>query len=122
MNITGTLKLKKDEQKISDTFRKREFVLTDNTSSKYPQLISFQLAQNNCELLDPFQNGEELRVHFNVRGREWQSPAGEIKYFNTLEVWKIEKANENETASSSGFENQTFPTSVVPEQETDLPF
>ena len=111
MNITGTLKLKKDEQKISETFRKREFVLTDNTSSKYPQLISFQLAQNNCDLLDPFQNGEELRVHFNVRGREWQSPAGEIKYFNTLEVWKIERANENESSSSSGFENQAFPAS-----------
>jgi len=121
MNITGTLKVKKEEQKISETFKKREFVLTDTTSSKYPQYISFQLAQNNCELLDSFQTGEEMRVHFNVRGREWQSPAGEIKYFNTLEVWKIEKVNESENASDSGFENQSFPASL-PEQESDLPF
>ena len=44
-NITGTLKVKSNEQQVSEKFRKREFVITDN-SSQYPQHISFQLTQD----------------------------------------------------------------------------
>jgi hypothetical protein len=41
--------------------------------------------------LDAFKVGNQLEVSFNLRGREWTSPAGEVKYFNTLEAWKIER-------------------------------
>ena len=75
---------------MNDRFRKREFVLTDN-SSQYPQFISFQLTQDRCSLLDSIQPGETITVHFNIRGREWTSPQGEIKYFNTLEAWKLDR-------------------------------
>jgi len=33
---------------------------------------------------------EELKIQFNLRGREWNGPQG-IKYFNTLEAWRIER-------------------------------
>lgn len=89
MNITGILKVKKDEEVVNEKFKKREFVITDN-SSQYPQHISFQLTQARCELLDPFQIGQEITVHFNLRGREWASPSGEVKYFNSLEAWKLD--------------------------------
>jgi hypothetical protein len=29
-------------------------------------------------------------VSFNLKGREWVSPKGETKYFNTLQAFKIE--------------------------------
>ena len=90
MNITGILKLKKDEQVVSEKFRKREFVVTDN-SSQYPQHISFQCTQDRCPILDAVNVGDTVTVHFNLRGREWTSPQGEIKYFNTLEAWKIDR-------------------------------
>jgi Domain of unknown function (DUF3127) len=88
--ITGILKVKGAEQVVSDKFKKREFVLTDNTS-QYPQHVSFQLAQDKCSLIDGFEVGQEIKVSFNLRGREWNDPkSGQMKYFNSLDAWRIE--------------------------------
>ena len=89
MDITGTLKVINDTRQVSDKFKSRGFVLTDN-SSQYPQHISFQLTQDKCKLLDGKAIGTEVKVHFNLRGREWNSPTGETKYFNSLEAWRLE--------------------------------
>jgi hypothetical protein len=86
--LTGTLKLAKETQVISEKFSKRNFVITDE--SQYPQDIEFQLTQDKCNLLDGIGVGSKLEVSFNLRGREWNSPQGETKYFNTLEAWKID--------------------------------
>lgn len=91
MEITGILKLKNDTQKVSDKFSKREFVLTTEASTPYPQHVSFQLTQDKCAILDTLKEGEEVKVLFNLRGREWNGPDG-TKYFNTLEAWRIERA------------------------------
>lgn len=89
MELTGTIKQIGVIQQVSEKFKKREFVLTDN-SSQYPQHILFQMTQDKCALLDSYQVGGQLKVHFNLRGREWTSPQGEVKYFNSLEAWKLE--------------------------------
>jgi hypothetical protein len=120
MDITGILKLKTEAQQVSDKFRKREFVLTDN-SSQYPQHISFQLTQDKCSLLDQYNVGDEIKVHFNLRGREWTSPKGEIKYFNTLEAWRIEGGAAAKNSSSSSM-NDVAATFTASSQEDDLPF
>jgi hypothetical protein len=116
MEITGTLKMKSDTQKVSDKFQKRDFVVTDN-SSQYPQHISLQLSQDKCGLIDNVNIGDELKVSINLRGREWTSPKGEVKYFNTIEAWKIEKSGatpKKQVAESS----QQLPDS----EEDELPF
>ena len=129
MDVTGTLKVKGETTKVSEKFTKREFVITDN-SSQYPQHINFQLAQDKCSLLDPFQLGSEIKVHFNLRGREWTSPSGEVKYFNSLDAWRLENmSNVNSTNQNAG---NTNTASAAPEvisetftatsQEDDLPF
>ncbi|MFN5149888.1 MAG: DUF3127 domain-containing protein [Flavobacteriia bacterium] len=89
--LTGTVKVVNSTVQVSEKFSKREFVVTD-TSSMYPQDILFQATQDKCSLLDAVQTGEQVEVSFNLRGREWTSPQGEVKYFNTLEAWRIEKA------------------------------
>ena len=70
--------------------------------------------------LDSVQPGENITVHFNLRGREWTSPQGEIKYFNTLEAWKIDKAG----ASTGGDYSQSVPDyeSMPAPAKDDLPF
>ncbi len=97
--ISGIVKVVKDEEVISEKFKKREFVLTD-ASSMYPQDISFQLTQDKCSLADGFQPNDQIEVSFNLRGREWTSPQGEVKYFNTLEAWRIEKMGAGPPASA----------------------
>jgi hypothetical protein len=103
MQLTGTLKIKKEEQVVSDKFRKREFVITDS-SSQYPQHISFQLTQDRCNMLDSVQVGQTVTVSFDIDGREWTSPQGEIKYFNTLRAWQVKADSEPvaETLSQPG--------------------
>ena len=116
MQLTGTLKVKKEEQTVNDRFKKREFVITDN-SSQYPQHISFQLTQDRCSLLDPVNVGDTITVHFNLRGREWTSPQGEIKYFNTLEAWKLDRNAQAGSQPAEQFENYS-----APDEKDDLPF
>lgn len=121
--INGIVKLVKGEEVISDKFRKREFVLTD-ASSMYPQDILFQLTQDKTSLVDGVQPNDQIEVSFNIRGREWTSPQGEVKYFNTLEAWRIEKMG-------AGMPNAGAPSASstpVPDfsndssEEDDLPF
>lgn len=117
METTGTLKAKFDTQKVSDKFTKREFVLTTEVNTPYPQQVSFQLTQDKCALLDSLNEGDSLKVYFNLRGREWNGPQG-IKYFNTLEAWKIEKVAPGAAATPAA----TTKTNVsAPAKETEGP-
>jgi len=106
MEVVGTLKAKFETQKVSDRFQKREFVLTTEANTPYPQHVSFQVTQDKCAILDQFGEGEELKVQFNLRGREWNGPQG-IKYFNTLEAWRIEKMTGGNSNASSQNNNQS---------------
>lgn len=122
--ITGTLKVKGNEQAVSEKFRKREFVITDN-SSQYPQHISMQLTQDRCPIINDINVGEEITVAFNLRGREWTSPQGEVKYFNSLEAWKIDrKQNASASAAPAASENVPHPSveDLPVESKDDLPF
>ncbi len=100
MEITGTLKVKFEAQQVSEKFKKRDFVVTDN-STQYPQHIIIQLTQDKCGLIDSYNEGDDVKVYVNLRGREWTSPQGEIKYFNTIEAWKIESAGSGSKPSSN---------------------
>ena len=107
--IKGKIKLIKPEQVISDKFKKREFVVT--TDGEYPQHVALELTQDKCGIIDKYQVGQDVTVSINVRGREWTSPQGEVKYFNTLQAWRIESAH-------------SAPTQTVPVEPEDdgLPF
>jgi hypothetical protein len=93
MEATGKLHAIFDTKQVSERFTKREFVL-ELVDGKYPQTVLFQLTGDRCSNLDQFHVGDEVRLEFNLRGREWKSPQGEVKYFNSLDVWRIEPARE----------------------------
>lgn len=133
MEVVGTLKVKSETQKVSDRFTKRDFVLTTEASTPYPQHVSFQITQDKCSLLDQFNEGEEIKVQFNLRGREWKSPQGETKFFNTLEAWRIERLQGSNnggqtTQNTNQASNTTINTSSAPvftantDDNDDLPF
>ena len=91
-NINGVLKVVNDTQVVSEKFKKREIVITDSTG-QYPQDILFQLTQDKTDAVNGMQPGEAVQVSFFIRGREWTSPQGEVRYFNSLDVWSIKKAD-----------------------------
>lgn len=132
MEVVGTLKAKFDTQKVSERFQKRDFVLTTEANTPYPQHVSFQVTQDKCAILDQYNEGEELKVQFNLRGREWNGPQG-IRYFNTLEAWRIERLNgSNQGAAASQNSNQASSGNISsssapvftgnPSDNDDLPF
>ena len=92
MKTEGKIHATFEAQQVTERFRKREFVLELEGSSRYPQTVLFQLTGDRCGELDGFNVGEAVSVEFSLRGREWKSPKGEIRYFNSLEVWSLERA------------------------------
>ena len=80
-----------ETKKVSERFSKREFVVELADNPKYPQLVLFQATGDRCQDLDAVEEGDEVAIEFSLRGREWRSPSGEIKYFNSLDCWRVEK-------------------------------
>lgn len=91
LTFTGTLKVKNAEVRVSDKFKKREFVVDDKPNDQYPNPVQFQLTQDRTALIESIAEGEEITVHFLLKGREWKNPQGEIKFFNSLDAFRIEK-------------------------------
>lgn len=105
-----TVKVLNETIEVSEKFRKREFV--GMSQGDYPQPIQFQLTQDKCSLLDGIQVGEEIDVEYNLRGREWTNPQGQVKVFNSLEVWKIVRGEAKENVIQP----------IDQEGDQDLPF
>ena len=91
LETTGKLHALFETEQKTERLRLREFVIELGDNPSYPQFVKFQLTGNRCENLDGFQAGEEVRIEFSLRGREWTSPQGDVRYFNSLDVWKIER-------------------------------
>lgn len=108
-SIEGKLYKILDEQVVNDKFRKREFVL-EIADGNYPQIVKFQLVQDKVTLLDRFKPGDQIKVNFDLSGREYNSPKGEVMYFTNLSAWRIEPAGQSSPATSS-----------VPSNDTPLP-
>ncbi len=124
MEIQGTIKLI-DETKTygNNGFRKREMVLT--TEEQYPQHLLVEFVQDKTDLLQNFSVGQKVKVSINLRGREWNSPQGETKYFNSIQGWRIEALEQTEgseappTPPMEAFE----PAEELKEEDyDDLPF
>jgi len=118
IEISGKLHAIFDANQVTERFRKREFVVELGDNPRYPQHVMFQLTGDRCENLDGFSVGDEVRVEFQLRGREWQSPQGETKYFNSLDVWTLDHASSS-TGTSDGF--SSGPRSGPSSEEPPLP-
>ena len=90
MKITGTLKIKKDTQVVSESFSKREFVLTV-VDGAFSNDILIQLTKDKVTLINDINIGDLLEVEVNLSGKCWVNPQGEEKYFNSLNAWKLSK-------------------------------
>ena len=100
IEATGKLHTIFETKQVSERFSKREFVVELADNPKYPQTVLFQLTGDRCTQLDGMNVGDQVRIEFSLRGREWRSPSGEVKYFNSLDVWKVEPARAGRSAGN----------------------
>ena len=127
MELQGTIKKITDVQTFPSGFQKREMIIL--TEEQYPQPISIEFLQDKTDLLNNYNEGDKVKVSINIRGREWTSPQNEVKYFNSIVGWRVEKSeggsahepvearpSQPNTTSAAGN------TNVFEEDEDDLPF
>jgi translation initiation factor IF-3 len=118
MEVTGRVKVINPEQQVSASFKKRELVVT--TDEQYPQHIMIEFTQDKCDLLNNYKPGEEVKVSINLRGREWINPQGEAKYFNSIQGWRIERA-QAEAPAQPQYAQQAQQTPSMPAAQTFEP-
>ena len=104
MEITGTVKKILDMQQVSPTFRKREIVV--QTDEQYPQPILIEFTQDRSDLLNRVQEGQKVTVSINIRGREWTGREGETRYYVSIQGWRIQNAETQNTPPAS--QGQTY--------------
>jgi len=119
MEVTGKIKMIMPMQTVSASFSKRDVVVT--TDEQYPQHILIQFVQDKCDLLDNYKVGESVAIGINLRGREWTNPQGETVYFNTIQGWKINKADTSKQTPVPAMPSQQD-VPVLNEEDPDLPF
>ncbi len=127
--LTGRLVEKYNEQKVTDSFRKREFVVEtrENRNDRdFIESIKFQLIQDKCALLDNVNLNEDVKITFNIRGRRYDKD-GKVSYFTNLEAWRVESLGKGNSAPQQSSSSSSAPQQV--EQvagnsapDDDLPF
>jgi hypothetical protein len=102
--LSGTVKVIFDEQTFASGFNKREFVVTDE-ADKYPQDIKFECVKEKVELVNQLNEGDKVKVTFDLRGNEYNG-----KYYVNLAAWKVENLG-------GGASNSDTPPALDPADE-----
>lgn len=90
--MEGTVKVVFDQQTFPSGFTKREFVVTSD--DKYPQDIKFECVKERCDMLANVQQGDRVKVNFDIRGNEYKE-----RYYVNLSAWKLEKISGTQGAA-----------------------
>jgi len=92
LEVTGKLLVKYDAQQVSEKFKKREFVLElaeEINGNIYTNFAKMQLVQAKCDIIDRFNEGDTVKVSFNIKGNRWERD-GKVNYITNLDAWRME--------------------------------
>ena len=118
--VEGKIILVGDLETFPSGFQKQNLVV--ETQSEYPQPICVEFFKDKTSLLDNIKLGDMVSVSYNLQGKKWESPTGDVKFFNTLVGWRIEKKDQtvfqeaNQAKSKPKEENPFF------DEDDTLPF
>ena len=110
----------------SNGFRKRELILI--TDEQYPQQLAIEFIQDKCDVLNAYKAGRDVEIGINLKGREWTNPEGEVKYFNSIQGWRIDDAKLENTSEIENIPQQSGKAKVkaevnpIAQEDDDLPF
>jgi Domain of unknown function (DUF3127) len=125
--LSGKLIAKYNEVQRSATFKTREFVVEkteDIGGRSITNYVKFQCVQDKTAIVDKVNVGDEIKVHFNIKGSKWEKD-GKVNYITNLDAWRIEQVLQPGAKSGTDEEYMepldTFSASS-PEAIDDLPF
>ena len=109
-----------DPQTFASGFSKREFVVTAE-DGKFPQDIKFECLKEKAELLNGLEEGDPVKVTFDLRGNEYKD-----RYYVNLTAWRVEKQGAAAVpagAPAVGDDDRPpLPSDDVAPDDDDLPF
>ncbi len=111
--MEGTVKVINEVQTFASGFSKREFVI-EVEDGKFPQMVKFECLKEKTTLIDDYSVGEPVKVHFDIRGNEYNG-----RYFVNLNAWKLEKPGGGGAPANDGFSDQSAPPSHLSEPPAD---
>lgn len=120
MDIKGKVHEVSPTTQVTDTLKKRELILEYIENPQYPEYIKFEAIQDRCNLLDSVKVGDNVEVSFNLKGRPWTDKTGKKTYFNSLQLWRVNKLNEGAAPSAPEYA-PPVDLSAAPDDD-DLPF
>lgn len=121
-SIKGVIAVIGNTQQVTDTFKKREFVIVSQ-SGQYENNAAFQFTQDRCALGDALAEGQEVEVFYNIRSKEHNG-----RWFTNLDAWKVEVLASTQTAPAPVAQAPTMQVPVMTtqptaeEEEDGLPF
>jgi hypothetical protein len=127
--LTGKLVAKFDTMQRTETFKVREFAVekTDDIGGRtVSNYVKFQCVQDKTAIVDKVNIGDEIKVHFNIKGTKWEKE-GKTSYFTNLDAWRIEQILQPGTDKTAATDNEymepldTF-SATSPDAIDDLPF
>jgi hypothetical protein len=121
-DVTGKLIAKFDTVQRTETFRTREFVIetTEDINGRViNNYIKFQSVQDRTNLVDRFNIGDTVKVHFNIKGTRWEKN-GNVNYITNLDAWRIEQVSMQQESGQSG--QPPVSTDTQMDASDDLPF
>ena len=112
--ITEILPVEKGTSKAGKDWQKQSFVI--DAQSEYNNIICFGVfGDEKVENLNKYNKvGDTVTVSFNVSSNRWAPEGKDVKYFTSLDAWRIVKPEASTTPQSAD-----TPTAT---EEDDLPF
>ena len=121
--IEGKLISKSDTLQRTESFRVREFVIekTDDIGGRtVTNYVKFQCTQDRTQMVDRFNIGEMVKIHFNIKGSKWEKD-GKTNYITNLDAWRMESIKLDQQGIDQ-MPTETFTASEPPGMVDDLPF
>lgn len=122
IQVSGRLHAIFETKQVTERFSKREFVLELSDKSQYSQYVLFQLTGDRVAAIEGFKPGDQVRVDFSLRGREWTSKQGEVKFFNSLDVWTVEAEGTTSGGRAKARDDEPPVSTHEPVFDDDIPF
>ena len=113
--ITKKLAVETGMSKAGKSWQKQSFVI--DTGAQYNPEVCFQAFGDKAEMLNRFDEGQEVSVAFNVSSREYNG-----KYYHNIDAWKIEPLGSNIEQVAAKVDAAINPANLEDTDSDSLPF
>lgn len=121
MEIEGRIKLKlgrQSGQSARGSWTKQEFVLTYMDGNYPADVCITAFGEDKVAELDKFQVNDQVKVSFNLRGREFNG-----KWYNDIRLWRIVPLNgTQEQAATRAYDAPSQQVSQTPPASYGSPY